>query len=380
MMPRYCRMSRVTERGARDGRRRRSPSRPTVRGSSLPWGVASLVILVLLLAGPVRQSGAGEYSEYQRAFDVARELGGELLWDPQTELGEIRRGDRSVRFMVGSKTLAIDRRELRQAGEVRYSDGHVKLSPEAASLIASTLRPEIPRDDRAYVSTIFIDPGHGGRDPGTVGRHGSGDGAFELREKDIVLDVSLRLRDLLEQRLPERDIVLSREDDEFLSLDERTDIANQIPEEEEEIVLFVSVHANASFNTRARGFEAWYLPPDVRRQVIAPEELDESRRSIHAILNTMKEEELTLQSYHLADRLVAGLDRAVGQYTENRGVRERNFAVVRNANMPSVLVELGFVTNEAEARLLRREDYLNKLAEGLYSGIRQFVEEFESTS
>ena len=107
--------------------------------------------------------------------------------------------------------------------------------------------------------------------------------------------------------------------------------------------------------------------------------MDEGRAEILPILNTMLEEEYTVESILLARNILEGIDGMVGDRTENRGLKEETWFVVRKAKMPSILIELGFVTNKEEAELLADKNYLMKMSEGIYNGVVDFIIYFEST-
>jgi N-acetylmuramoyl-L-alanine amidase len=202
--------------------------------------------------------------------------------------------------------------------------------------------------------------------------------AVVIKEKDLVLDVSRGLAGMLRSRYPEKNIILTRSDDTYLTLEERTEIANGVQLKEQEAMIFISVHANASLDRKAEGFEVWYLPPDYRRKLIDPESLDEQAREVAPILNTMLEEEYTVESVLLAKNILGGLEGTVGGSMINRGLKEETWFVVRNAKMPSVLVEIGFVTNKREAMQMRNGTYLKKITSGIYNGVCDFIEHFEN--
>jgi N-acetylmuramoyl-L-alanine amidase len=122
-------------------------------------------------------------------------------------------------------------------------------------------------------------------------------------------------------------------------------MANALLEEYEGQVLYISIHANAAFNQSASGFEVWHLPTDHNRELIDPNNVSEDQRPIIPILNRIMEEELTIEGNILAQRVLEFMDRAVGTLSENRGLRQMDWFVVRNARMPSILIELGFITN-----------------------------------
>ncbi|GAH70678.1 unnamed protein product, partial [marine sediment metagenome] len=105
----------------------------------------------------------------------------------------------------------------------------------------------------------------------------------------------------------------------------------------------------------------------------------DENKEIAPILNVLLEEEYTIESITLAREILSGFDRMVGEITENRGIKEEYWFVVRNAKMPSVLIELGFITHGEEGPRLTREDYLQKLTQGIYTGIRNFIQTFENS-
>jgi N-acetylmuramoyl-L-alanine amidase len=155
-------------------------------------------------------------------------------------------------------------------------------------------------------------------------------------------------------------------------------IANSVPLKDNEAIVFISVHANASFNRNARGFEVWYLSPEYRRTVIDREKYADSAEVI-PILNAMLEEEFTTESIMMAQALVRRVDEALGSRIPSRGIKAEEWFVVKNTRMPSVLVELGFVSNEADALLMTDEAYLRDFVEALYKGIEDFITAFEGT-
>ena len=235
----------------------------------------------------------------------------------------------------------------------------------------------ISRGDGFRISTVIIDPGHGGKDPGTIGTHTIDGRRVTLQEKEIVLKVSSMIHARLAETFPDKSILLTRSDDRYLALEERTDFANTIDLGPQEAMIFLSVHANASLNRRATGFEVWYLPPEYRREIVDPDELEQEQQTIAPILNSILEEEFTIESILLARDVLSGMDGTIGEKSVNRGLKEESWFVVRNAKMPSVLVEIGFVTNPGEALLLEDEAHLQKISDGIYNGLVAYIEKFE---
>ena len=218
------------------------------------------------------------------------------------------------------------------------------------------------------IARIVIDPGHGGHDTGTIGPTG-------LCEKDVVLDVALRLRKLLEAKTG-AEVVMTRSDDTFIPLEERTAIAN-----EKAADLFISVHANASRDKRARGIETYYLnftsSPEAlelaaRENATTQESVHELQDMIKKIALTEKIEESQDFALQVQREVFTRLRKATGQQ-KNRGIKKAPFVVLIGAKMPSVLAEISFLTNPQDERLLKKSDHREHIAEALYRGIEQYV-------
>jgi len=218
------------------------------------------------------------------------------------------------------------------------------------------------------INRIVIDAGHGGHDSGTLGPGG-------LEEKDVVLDVALRLGRLLKQRLG-ADVIYTRSDDTFIPLETRTAIANQAQAD-----LFISVHANSSPDTSARGVEVYYLnfTSSADALEVAARENASSDESIHQLSDLVKK--IALQDKINESREFAG-DVDSSLYTgldqgnpglKDRGVKKAPFVVLIGANMPSILAEISFLTNPDDASELRESQYRQRIAESLYRGVSRYV-------
>ena len=175
---------------------------------------------------------------------------------------------------------------------------------------------------------------------------------------------------------PEKQIIMTRYGDTFPQLSERTEIANNVKLGQNEAILYVSIHANASLNKASSGYEVWYLSPGYRRTVL-DKSAAEGDKTLFPILNSMMEEEYTTESILIAKFIMDGMGAQIGNVSKARGIKAEEWFVVRNANMPSVLIEVGFVTNEKEALNLNNDAYLQKISLGIYNGINAFVTHFE---
>jgi N-acetylmuramoyl-L-alanine amidase len=218
------------------------------------------------------------------------------------------------------------------------------------------------------IGKIVIDPGHGGHDTGTIGPNG-------LEEKDLVLDVGRRLGKLLQARLG-ADVVYTRKDDTFIPLETRTSIANQ-----EQADLFVSIHANSSRDSDARGVETYYLnfTSSAESLDVAARENAASDKSIHELQDLVKKIALK-EKIEESREFASNVQRALhsGLATKSPGIRDRGvkkapFIVLIGANMPSILAEISFVSNPGDERRLRTSDYRQRIAESLYRGISKYV-------
>jgi N-acetylmuramoyl-L-alanine amidase len=218
------------------------------------------------------------------------------------------------------------------------------------------------------VARIVIDPGHGGHDTGAIGPGG-------IEEKNIVLDVALRLRRLLEEKTGAQ-VFMTRTTDKFVPLEERTAIANR-----DDADLFISIHANASRDPDVRGIETYYLnfttDPEALR--VAARENATSQESVHELSDLIRKialNEKVQESQQFAtdvqDAMVHHMDR-IGDPEPNRGVKRAPFVVLIGADMPSILCEISFLTDPKDAHLLRERAYLDQIAEGIYRGVVKYM-------
>lgn len=216
------------------------------------------------------------------------------------------------------------------------------------------------------IGRIVVDAGHGGHDTGTIAPNG-------LLEKDLVLDVALRLGKLLESRMG-AEVVYTREDDTFIPLETRTAIANQ-----NQADLFISIHANSSSDPSARGIETYYLNFTTSADAleVAARENAVSEKSIHELQDLVKKialkdkiEESREFAVDVQQALYNGL---ANRGLRNRGVKKAPFIVLIGANMPSILAEISFVSNPADAKRLKTPEYREKIAESLYRGTAKYV-------
>ncbi|MBZ5625669.1 MAG: N-acetylmuramoyl-L-alanine amidase [Acidobacteriia bacterium] len=219
------------------------------------------------------------------------------------------------------------------------------------------------------VTRVVIDPGHGGHDQGTQGAKG-------LLEKDLVLDVAKRVGKLIEDRMG-AEVIYTRTDDSFVPLEGRTELAN-----EKQASLFLSIHANSSPVTKIAGVETYYLNFTEAKDAldVASRENASSQKSIfelHDLIQTITLHDKAQESRDFAGRLQTSLYAFSAKNfpnTKNRGVKKAPFVVLIGATMPSVLAEIGFLSNPREEFLLKKADYRQKLADALFRGISRYAD------
>ena len=215
---------------------------------------------------------------------------------------------------------------------------------------------------------VIIDPGHGGRDPGAM-KNG-------LREKELVLDISRRVAKFLEAD-GSYEVILTRNTDVFVPLEERTAIANSRGAD-----LFISIHANSSRNRKARGLETYYLnlatSPEAeetaaRENAISTRRMTELQELLSQIMNNSKIAESREFAHYVQDSMVDEVVKNGKKPTRDLGVKTAPFYVLLGANMPSVLVEVSFLSNPDDAKLLSSGDFRHQIAESIVKGIRGYT-------
>lgn len=285
------------------------------------------------------------------------------------------------------KLAAVDRNPLMSLPEI--SDPIVTLAnarnaaPAAnpAAALAKALGAKIDaKATEAPIHRIVIDPGHGGHDTGTISAGG-------MREKDLVLDVARRLRGYIKHSYPDVEVILTRESDRFVALEERTAIANSRRAD-----LFISIHANASQSRVASGVETYFVSPDRvpaedlqtaarENATLASSTSTERAQPVVASVTTMGNR--VAESRELARYIQSGLVRGIGAQSPrtaaNRGVKHAPFVVLLGASMPSVLAEVSFLSNPKDEALLRTVEFRERVAASLYAGLNAYLRKNRST-
>jgi N-acetylmuramoyl-L-alanine amidase len=313
-------------------------------------------------------------------LEAAKTDGIELYWNSLTGSGMLEKDGRRITFRADDSLMLLDYSKLALTDAPRIDNGTLVVSRGFIDTMTDffSTQDNAVSSDFYRIGAIVIDAGHGGKDPGAFATHTINGVKTTIYEKDITLATSKLLYEQLTRAYPDKKILLTRNDDRFLELEQRTEIANSVPLDEREAVLFISVHVNSSLSQSATGFEVWYLSPGYRRTVLSKSDVTEDK-ALFAIFNDMMEEEYTTESIRIAQAILDGLNKQIGSDSPSRGIKAEEWFVVKNAKMPSVLAEIGFLSNSKEAALLLDQAYLRKVATGIYNGLDTFVRHFESS-
>jgi len=240
------------------------------------------------------------------------------------------------------------------------------------------IRQELARDLQKWkFDTIVLDAGHGGKDPGAVGKGGT-------REKDIVLRIVRYLGAVIKKEWPEIKVVYTRSDDRFIPLKQRGKIANRSDGK-----LFVSVHCNAAENRSAKGAEVYILGPHkndaalrvamLENAAIKQEEDYKNKyrgfSEEHTIMSSLAQNAFTLQSKEAAMHVLEGMEKKTD--INGRGVRQAGFMVLWTPSMPSLLVEAGYLSNPGEEKVLRQATVQRDIARGIFNGLKRYRATYE---
>ncbi len=238
------------------------------------------------------------------------------------------------------------------------------------------------QDESYHIKTVVIDAGHGGRDPGALGK--------SSREKDIVLNISLKLGGYIEKYFPGVKVVYTRKTDVFIPLNKRSEIANKNKAD-----LFISIHANANHNSRIRGTETYTLGLHKTEENLAVamkenavmqyeddwstkyEGFDPKNPASYIIFNLMQGVNRD-KSISMAELTEHQFKHRVGRHS--RGVREAGFWVLKQVSMPSILVEVGFISNPTEEKFLKTTQGQDYLASAIFRAFRAYKDKIEQTS
>jgi len=336
----------------------------------------------------------------------------EHSFDMISQKGKLYRKDHYAVYGVGLSAFLVDGGLFKSSGAVCRKAGRVLIPLDAGEFILKSFLPGIrlkrdgaalyaeyrPEEDEGVreerermarktgkdrISFIVIDPGHGGKDPGAVGKGG-------LEEKEITLKVARYLEKMIKSRLSDIHILVTRSDDRFIELSRRTEIANRLLKKNENGI-FLSIHVNSSLSSRISGYETFFLSQNptnedarntaaLENNVIILEEKSKRKKSlddVDYIEAMMITTQIQKESSALAGSIQNGLAKKNTKFA-SRGVKKADFFVLRGVLMPAVLIEVGYISNKKEARYLQKENHRETIADGIAEGVAMFIKKYNS--
>lgn len=274
-------------------------------------------------------------------------------------------------------SLRLKKKIGKYTNRFQSNPGRIQISilDTTTAVIVQHAIDRVGPDDR--IDKIIIDAGHGGKDYGAIGFK-------KTREKKIVLDIAKRLAKLIRKEKIFQ-VILTREKDVYVSLEERANIANSNNGD-----IYISIHANASLSRTARGFQVFFLAPannDLARAAAQLENApflaeissssDYDQDDLSFILSDMIQTEFQAESADLASMIDKEFRKKLSKKTKARGIDQAGFIVLNRVYMPSVLVEAAFLTNQKDEKLLKNKKYRQEVAEGIYAALKRFKAKYE---
>jgi N-acetylmuramoyl-L-alanine amidase len=379
----------------------KSPSiRTTMRQPNI-HKIASIAVALVLLAGcatrtsylrldpslaqEVKSIDGFKYVPLARLCDV---YGLGCKWDAVLKTATVSGKQGTIVLRAGSDRILANGAARRIERPVEFYGGAVfvpvsfardEIAPMAAAperYVPETSVPKAATPGRFTIRTVVLDTGHGGKDVGAIGR------AYGTKEKDMALELSRKIRSILESNGIR--VIMTRNDDSFLPLERRTEIANKSGAD-----IFVSVHVNASTSRLMRGFECYYLSNATYDNARALEAFEDSSLKLSPNADAVRSSRLdkTLWDMSLTENrtesaeLAGFICQSVGDslVIQNRGVRRARFYVLKHTTIPSVLVEAGYISNRQEEMQLKDPAVLERLAEAVARGVLRYRSRYEET-
>lgn len=259
---------------------------------------------------------------------------------------------------------------------ILLKEGEILITKRALMQIENHFRA-LQSYSKPRITSIVIDPGHGGRDRGAIVTHKINEHDITLLEKDFSLTYSMHLYKILSNYFLDRNILLTRVDDVFVSLQDRSELANAIKPDFPHNVIFLSIHVNNAPNPKARGIEFWYLPQDSKREVVRNFKGYDIRGNRYLReLNDILDIKYKYESKKLAEILYETFIDVLCE-TKIQSIREEQWFVIKNSSMPAVLIEIGFLSNIADAMLILDYNYMSKINILVLKSLIRFIEFYE---
>jgi N-acetylmuramoyl-L-alanine amidase len=256
---------------------------------------------------------------------------------------------------------------LKETRKIAFSPVQAIKNPEVGTL-PQTTSLSLAQQLGLGVKKIIIDPGHGGKDPGAM--------AFGLKEKDIVLDIAKKLAPILEKQL-HCEVLFTRDQDIFIPLEERTAIANS-----KNADLFISLHINAHPSANVRGLETYYLNLTTnaeamrvaaRENATSTHQMSELQNILSDIMKNSKISESSRLAEQVHNSIVKNAENNGFTDIKNLGVKQAPFYVLIGAEMPAILIEIAFISNEKDVKNLQNSNFVNMLTQEIAFGIKAYV-------
>lgn len=344
---------------------------------------------------------------YISEYDIRTLLPVQSSFDVLLQRGRFMRGSRFTIYTVGMSVALAGDTLLRSEYPVTRMQGEVLIPLDIALPMITMLlegyvvaiqgnsiivkkeasgqkeTKPLPHVTKDAIGFIVVDAGHGGKDPGAIGKSG-------IKEKILTLQIARQVALELQKKLPGIDVVMTRTADKFLELGERTEIANRLLKKGVNGI-FVSIHCNAAVISKISGFETYYLSQNpsneearttavLENNVIVFESPEKRKRysDVEIIEALMLNTQIQKESFMLASAIQRCLDKNISEF-KSKGVKKADFFVLRGCLMPSALVEVGYITNPKEKDFLTDKNYQKKLALGITRGIMSFIDTYNKT-
>ncbi len=350
--------------------------------------IVVLGLIFLILALPVvaeAQSLWIKGYKYYPLYKICQEKEIEYSWDAIGRVATLEKGGVVAKLRIGSDKALVNAKDLIDIGPPIYFYGDTVVIPSIFAnkglfniFRRAKRKSSYTRKTKSLsrrIRTIVLDPGHGGKDPGAVGRY------YKLKEKEVNLDIANRLKNIL--KASGIHVYLTRTRDAFIPLPERAEFASK-----KKANFFISLHSNASRSRWTRGFEIYYLSErtdDSERALEAAKDKSSNYKEIKRYDTTVKAIAYDLsftenrkQSIGLAKSIIKTIKKK-RIYSGRKNIRDAKFHVLKNfkTSMPAILVEVGYLSNRTEEGLLRKSSYRQKIAQGIADGILSYSKEYE---
>lgn len=334
--------------------------------------IFAVVLFVVSLAGcaavPVQTTLPAESLLLK---DMCTRYGIEWQWDSVSQIVTLESEGKTAKAMVGSDLIVVEGEQINLSAPLKRDKGMVMVPADFKWKVVDRLIKKVEYVVQKF-QTIIIDAGHGGKDPGTSGRSG-------LKEKTVVLDIALKLRNILRDKGIK--VIMTRDTDEFIALEDRAKIANKSNAD-----LFISIHANYSRTRSVRGMEVYYLRnlDDITRrdtqlstnykEALGRLAMKKGDATLDRILLDLMYENKQIESRKIAKYVTKNTSDDINSV--DRGSKMAGFSVLKNTLIPAVLVEVGFLSNKSEEDLLSTSSYREQVAESLAKSILEYADKY----